>query len=83
MESGLYSSADDVVSAALGLLEGLDPDLERELADMYERVRIGTQQADAGMFMTISPNLTVIMLFSSLSELQSASICFQIIPTSE
>ena len=49
MESGLYSSADDVISAALGLLEGLDPDLERELADMYERVRIGTDQADAGM----------------------------------
>lgn len=49
MDSGLYSSADDVISAALGLLEGLDPDLERELADMYEQVRIGTEQADTGM----------------------------------
>ncbi len=49
MESGLYSSANDVISAALGLLERLDPDLERELADMYEQVRIGAEQADAGM----------------------------------
>ncbi len=49
MDSGPYSSADDVISTALGLLERLDPDLERELADMCERVRIGTEQADAGM----------------------------------
>ena len=48
MESGLYTSADDVISAALGLLERLDPDLERELADTYERVKIGVAQADAG-----------------------------------
>ena len=49
MVSGLYSSADDVISVALGLLEGLDSDLERELADMYEQVRVGTEQADTGM----------------------------------
>ena len=49
IESGLYPSADDVVSTALGLLERLDPDLERELADVRERVRTSTEQADAGM----------------------------------
>ena len=49
MESGLYSSADDVVSTALGLLERLDPSLECELADMRESVRTSTEQADAGM----------------------------------
>ena len=38
MESGLYSSADDVISAALGLLERLDPDLEREMADIRDTV---------------------------------------------
>ena len=49
MESGLYSSADDVIGTALGLLERLDPSLERELADMREKVRISTEQADGGM----------------------------------
>ena len=49
MDSGPDSSADDVISTALGLLERLDPDLERELADMCERVRLGTEQAYAGM----------------------------------
>ena len=49
IESGLYPSADVVVSTALGLLERLDPDLERELADVRERVRTSTEQADAGM----------------------------------
>ena len=49
MESGLYPSADDVISTALGLLERLDPDVERELADMRERVKRSTEQADAGM----------------------------------
>ena len=38
VESGLYSSADDVISAALGLLERLDPDLEREMADIRDTV---------------------------------------------
>ena len=49
VESGMYSSVDDVISAALGLLEGLDPDLERELADIHAKVRIATEQADSGM----------------------------------
>lgn len=38
VESGLYASADDVISAALGLLERLDPDLEREMADIRDTV---------------------------------------------
>ena len=56
VESGIYKSADDVVGTALGLLERLDAwleegdeALERELADMYEKVRIGAEQADKGM----------------------------------
>ena len=49
MESGLYPSADDVISTALGLLERLGPDVERELADMREGVKRSTEQADAGM----------------------------------
>ena len=48
MESGLYPSSDDVISTALGLLERLDPDVERELADMRERVKRSTEQADSG-----------------------------------
>ena len=38
VESGLYSSADDVISTALGLLERLDPDLKREMADIRDTV---------------------------------------------
>ena len=56
MESGLYSSADDVVGMALGLLEEHDAwledgdeALERELADLRESLRRATEQADAGL----------------------------------
>ncbi len=49
MESGLYSSADDVLMNALDLLDLHDIELERELAEMKEAVRIGVEQADAGM----------------------------------
>lgn len=49
MDSGIYASADDVVNAALALLERLDPEVEREWADMRESVKRSTEQADAGM----------------------------------
>lgn len=48
VESGLYPSTDDVLARALALLDEHDDELERELADMHEKVRIGTAQADAG-----------------------------------
>ena len=66
MESGLYRSPDDMISIALGLLERLEADLERELADMYERVRIGTEQADAGMLIPGSEAKATVILSSSL-----------------
>ena len=48
VESGRYSSMDEVLGRALTLLDEHDDELERELADMHEKVRIGTEQADAG-----------------------------------
>ena len=41
VESGKYSSVDDVLANALALLDERDDDLESELADMHEKVRIG------------------------------------------
>ena len=49
LDSGIYTSTDDVINAALALLERLDPDLEREWADMRESVRRSTEQANTGM----------------------------------
>jgi Arc/MetJ-type ribon-helix-helix transcriptional regulator len=49
MDSGIYTSADDVVNAALALLERLDPEVEREWADMRESVRQGLEELDAGL----------------------------------
>ncbi len=49
VESGIYASADDVLMNALDLLDLHDIELERELAEMKEAVRIGTEQADAGI----------------------------------
>ena len=49
VESGIYSSADDVINAALALLEWLDPDVEREWADTREDARIGLAELDAGL----------------------------------
>ncbi len=46
--SGKYSSTDDVLGSALALLDEHDADLESELADLSESVRLGTEQADAG-----------------------------------
>ena len=48
VESGLYPSTDEVLDRALALLDEHDDELERELADMHEKVRISTAQADAG-----------------------------------
>ena len=48
VESGRYSSADEVLGNALALLDERDTALESELEDMRERVRQGTNQADSG-----------------------------------
>ena len=52
--SGRYSSVDDVLESALGLLDERDQALERELAEMHESVRRGTEQADAGQVVPAS-----------------------------
>ena len=49
MASGNYASADAVITVALDLLERLDPDVEREWADMRESVRQGLEESDAGL----------------------------------
>jgi putative addiction module CopG family antidote len=46
--SGRYPSVDDVIAKALELLDEHDKELEHELADMHDKVRRGTEQADAG-----------------------------------
>ena len=48
IESGKYSSTDDVLGSALALLDEHDGELESELADLRESVRRGSEQADAG-----------------------------------
>ena len=48
MASGNYATADEVISVALDLLERLDPEVEREWADMRESVRQGKAESDAG-----------------------------------
>ncbi len=49
VESGRYSSTDEVLDSALSLLDERDSALESELEDMRESVRRGTEQADAGL----------------------------------
>ncbi len=49
MESGIYPSADDVITDALALLERFDADVEHEWADMRESVRQGLEESKAGM----------------------------------
>ena len=49
VESGAYSSADDVLAKALTLLDKRDDDLDSELADMREKVRIGLEESKAGL----------------------------------
>ena len=48
IESGKYSSTDDVLGSALALLDEHDAEPESEFADLRESVRRGTGQADAG-----------------------------------
>jgi antitoxin ParD1/3/4 len=49
VESGMYSSADDVLADALTLLDERDDDLESELADMRRKVRKGLDESKAGL----------------------------------
>ena len=49
MASGNYASADAMISVALDLVEKLDPEVEREWADMRESVRQGLEESKAGM----------------------------------
>jgi antitoxin ParD1/3/4 len=48
VDSGKYPSADAVLEEARRVLEERDQALAEELADIHEKVRIGTAQADAG-----------------------------------
>ena len=54
VDSGRYSSVDNVLDSALGLLDERDQALERELAEMHESVRRGTEQADTGQVVPVS-----------------------------
>ena len=54
VESGRYSSTDDVLIEALTLLDERDAELELELADMHDKVRRGTEQADSGQLIPSS-----------------------------
>jgi putative addiction module CopG family antidote len=54
IESGMYSSPDEVIARALQLLDEHDKELELELADMYDKVRKGIEQADAGQLIPAS-----------------------------
>ena len=67
VDSGRYSSVDDVLDSALGLLDEQDQALEHELAEVHESVRRGTEQADAGQVVPASE------VFEGL-RLRSASI---------
>ena len=49
VELGIYSSVDDVLANALTLLDKRDDDLEGELADMREKVRVGLEESKAGL----------------------------------
>ena len=49
IESGVYTSADDVLANALTLLDERADDLDSELADMREKVRIGLEESKAGL----------------------------------
>ena len=48
VESGKYSSPDEVVGSALALLDERDVALESELEEMRASVQKGTEQADSG-----------------------------------
>ena len=48
VESGQYSSTDEVLGSALALLDERDEELEKELADLQEGVLRGAKQANSG-----------------------------------
>ncbi len=54
VESGRYSSTDEVFGNALALLDDRDEVLDSKMADMREGVRRGTEQADAGEVVSAS-----------------------------
>ena len=54
VDSGRYSSVDHVLDSALELLDERDEPLEHEMAEMFESVRRGTEQADAGQVVPAS-----------------------------
>ena len=54
VESGACSSANEVLANALTLLDERDDDLERELADMREKVRTGLDESRAGLAVSAS-----------------------------
>lgn len=49
VESGLYSSADEVVENALALQDEYDAELEAELSDLRESLRRSAAQSEAGL----------------------------------
>ena len=67
LESGKYSSPDEVVGSALALLDERDIALESELEDMRESVRQGTDQADSGQVVPASE------VFSELRQRNAAA----------
>ena len=68
VESGRYSSADEVLRSALALLDERDIAIEWELEDMRESVRRGTDQANSGQVVPAAE------VFSELRQLTLA--CF-------
>tara|TARA_B100000315_G_C14003851_1_gene331401 strand:- start:86 stop:352 length:267 start_codon:yes stop_codon:yes gene_type:complete len=54
VESGRYGTPDEVIGKALELLDERDRALADELADMHEKVRRSTEQADAGQLISAS-----------------------------
>jgi antitoxin ParD1/3/4 len=50
IESGLYSSADEVVRKAVSLLDDRDTERERRLEDVRSKVAAGREQIERGQF---------------------------------
>ena len=67
VESGKYSSADEVLVSALALLDEHDTALESELKEMRESVRRGIDEADSGQVMPASD------VFSELRQRNAAA----------
>lgn len=67
VESGKYSSPDEVVGSALALLDERDTALASELDEMRESVRRSTQEADSGQVVPASD------VFSELRERNAAA----------